>query len=42
LAKEKKWNELVPFMRGKEMRFELVDEDGWKARLTELLAEPAG
>jgi type III restriction enzyme len=37
LAREKKWNELVRFMRGKEMRFEVVDEDGWKARLTELL-----
>lgn len=39
LAKEKKWNELVPFMRGKEMRFEVVDEDGWRARLSELLAQ---
>jgi type III restriction enzyme len=38
LAKEKKWSELVPFMRGKEMRFEVLDEEGWKARLTELLA----
>jgi len=32
-----KWSEVVPFMRGKEMRFEVVDEDGWKVRLNELL-----
>ena len=38
LARETKWSELVPFMRGKEMRFEVVDEEGWKARLSELLA----
>jgi len=37
LAKETKWNDLVPFMRDKEMRFEVVDEDGWTARLNELL-----
>jgi len=37
LAKEKEWSELVPFMRGRSMRFEVVDEDGWKARLSELL-----
>ena len=37
LAKETKWSELVPFMRGKDMRFEVVDEDGWKARLAELI-----
>lgn len=37
LAKEKKWNELVPFMTSRTMRFEVVDEVGWKARLTELL-----
>lgn len=37
LSKEKKWSELVPFMQNKRMRFEVVDEDGWMARLTELL-----
>jgi type III restriction enzyme len=37
LCKEKKWSELVPFMQDKTMRFEVVDEDGWKARLSELV-----
>jgi len=37
LAKQKEWSELVPFMTGRNMRFEVVDEDGWKARLSELL-----
>ncbi|MEY2499029.1 MAG: type restriction enzyme [Verrucomicrobiota bacterium] len=37
LSKEKKWSDLVPFMQNKTMRFEVVDEDGWKARLSELL-----
>ena len=37
LAKQKKWSELVPFMTSRTMRFEVVDEDGWKARLSELL-----
>ncbi len=36
LAKQKKWSELVPFMTSRNMRFEVVDEDGWKARLSEL------
>jgi type III restriction enzyme len=38
LCQEQKWSELVPFMQDKTMRFEVVDEDGWRARLTELLA----
>ena len=38
LGKEKKWSELVPFMTSRTMRFEVVDEDGWKARLSELLS----
>jgi type III restriction enzyme len=37
LSKEKKWSDLVPFMQNKTMRFEVVDEDGWKARLNQLL-----
>lgn len=37
LAQEKSWAELVPYMRDKQMRFEVVDEDGWEARLNELL-----
>ena len=37
LAKETKWSELVPFMTSRTMRFEVMDEDGWKARLSELL-----
>jgi hypothetical protein len=39
LCKEKKWSQLVPFMQNKTMRFEVVDEDGWKARLKKLLEE---
>jgi len=38
LAKEKRWSEFVPFMQSRNMRFEVVDEDGWKARLSELLS----
>ena len=38
LAKQKLWSELVPFMTSRTMRFEVVDEDGWKARLSELLS----
>ena len=41
LCKEKKWSQLVPFMQNKTMRFEVVDEDGWKARLKKLLEEAA-
>lgn len=37
VAKQKKWSELVPFMTSRTMRFEVVDEDGWKARLTALV-----
>jgi hypothetical protein len=39
--KEKKWSQLVPFMQNKTMRFEVVDEDGWKAKLKQLLEEPS-
>jgi len=41
MSKEKKWSELVPFMQSKTMRFEVVDEDGWKAKLKQLLDEAA-
>jgi type III restriction enzyme len=37
LAKQRKWSELAPYMTGRAMRFEVVDEEGWKSRLTELL-----
>ena len=37
LCREKKWSELVPFMQDKTMRFEVVDEEGWKARLSQLV-----
>ena len=37
-AKEKQWSKLVPFMTSRSMRFEVVDEDGWKARLNTLLS----
>ena len=32
------WTELVPAMRGKVMRFEIVDEDEWEQRLNAMLA----
>jgi type III restriction enzyme len=31
-------NELVPAMRGKEIRYEVVFQDEWEKRLNELLA----
>lgn len=37
LCKEKKWSQLVPYMQDKTMRFEVVDEEGWKAKLKLLL-----
>lgn len=37
LAKQKRWSDLVPFMSSRSTRFEVVDEEGWKARLAELL-----
>ncbi len=37
LAKQKKWSELAPFMTNRSMRFEVVDEEGWMARLNGLL-----
>jgi type III restriction enzyme len=41
MSKEKKWSDLVPFMQSKTMRFEVVDEDGWKAKLKKLLDDAA-
>ena len=38
LAQRKIWSECVPFMKGKTMRFEAVDEDEWQARLNRILA----
>jgi type III restriction enzyme len=40
LATQTRWSELVPFMTSRSMRFEVVDEDGWKARLSELISRP--
>jgi type III restriction enzyme len=37
-AKKTEWSELVPAMRSKVMRFEVVDEEEWEKRLNELLA----
>lgn len=37
LATKRKWSELVASMASKTMHYEVVDEDGWKARLSELL-----
>ena len=37
-ASRKDWAELVPAMRDKVMRFEIVDEDEWEQRLNAMLA----
>ena len=37
-AKKTNWAEFVPAMRGKIMRFEIVDEDEWEQRLNAMLA----
>ena len=37
-ASRKDWAELVPAMRNKIMRFEIVDEDEWEQRLNAMLA----
>ena len=37
-ARKRNWAEFVPAMRGKVMRFEVVDEEEWEKRLNELLA----
>jgi type III restriction enzyme len=39
MATKKNWSEFAPSMQDKRMRFEVVDEEGWTARLTELLSE---
>jgi type III restriction enzyme len=36
-AKRKTWNEFVPAMRDKQIRFEVVLQDEWKQKLNELL-----
>ena len=36
-ATRRNWAEFVPAMRGRPMRFEVVDEAEWQLRLTELL-----
>jgi hypothetical protein len=38
-AKKRSWNQLVPAMRGKEIRYEVVFQEEWEKRLNELLAE---
>lgn len=38
-AQLRHWNDCVPFMNGKTMRFEVIDEDEWKSRLNYMLAE---
>ncbi|MBP8259613.1 MAG: restriction endonuclease subunit R, partial [Verrucomicrobia bacterium] len=38
-AKKKDWAEFVPAMRGKVMRFEVVDEEEWEKRLNGLFTE---
>ena len=36
-ARKADWAEFVPAMRSKVMRFEVVDEDEWQARLNGML-----
>jgi len=38
-AKKKTWNELVPAMREKEVRYDVVFQDEWQKRLNGLLSE---
>ena len=38
-AKKRAWKQLVPAMRHKEIRYEVVFQDEWEKRLNELLAE---
>ncbi len=38
-AQRKTWNQLVPAMQGKDIRFEVVFQDEWQKRLIELLNE---
>ena len=35
---KKDWAEFVPAMRGKVVRFEVVDEEEWEQRLNAMLA----
>ena len=37
-AKKTDWTEFVPAMRGRIVRFEIVDEDEWEQRLNAMLA----
>ena len=37
-AKQQDWAEFAPAMRGRIMRFEIVDEDEWEQRLNAMLA----
>ena len=37
-AKRKTWNDLVPAMRGMEIRYQVVYQDEWERRLIELLS----
>jgi type III restriction enzyme len=38
-ARQKDWAEFVPAMRGKVVRFEVVDEEEWEKRLNALIAK---
>ncbi|MGO9314920.1 MAG: hypothetical protein ACLQDI_19585, partial [Syntrophobacteraceae bacterium] len=38
-AKSKKWNQLGPAMRDKILRFEVLSEDEWEAKLNAILLE---
>ncbi|MEA3421430.1 MAG: hypothetical protein U9Q97_07130, partial [Acidobacteriota bacterium] len=36
-AKSRSWSELSPVMKGKAIRFEVLAEDEWGAKLNEML-----
>lgn len=38
LAKQKDWSDLVPTMKSKVVKFEVIDEDEWQNRLNQILA----
>ena len=41
-ARKADWAEFAPTMRSKVMRFEVVDEDEWQARLNGMLFRGGG
>ena len=38
-AKSRSWTEVGPAMKDKVLRFEVIDEDEWQAKLNEMLQQ---